>query len=189
MNKKLPTINFKGKEYVTVVERVKYFNETFPKGFIKNELISAPEADRVIVKSTIYTEGRVFSAHSQAKWSDTSSFVNKMSALENAETSAVGRALALMGIGVTDSIASMDEINKANQTLQKISSGQNFTADEFEEAVEVDAPMAFEATKQASKDWREANPPVKRNPGIQYGKKATSDRLREAGVPIVNQDL
>jgi tetrahydromethanopterin S-methyltransferase subunit D len=32
--------------------------------------------------------------------------------LENAETSAVGRALAFMGIGVIDSIASVDEINK-----------------------------------------------------------------------------
>ena len=33
--------------------------------------------------------------------------------MENAETSAVGRALAMMGIGVIDSIASVDELNKA----------------------------------------------------------------------------
>jgi transcriptional regulator NrdR family protein len=40
--------------------------------------------------------------------------VNKTAALENAETSAVGRALAMMGIGVIESIASVDEINKAH---------------------------------------------------------------------------
>ena len=40
--------------------------------------------------------------------------VNKTSAIENAETSAVGRALGLiMGIGVIESIASADEMNKA----------------------------------------------------------------------------
>jgi hypothetical protein len=51
-----------------------------------------------------------------SQWSDTSSFVNKTSALENCETSAVGRALAFMGIGVIDSIASVDEVNKTTYT-------------------------------------------------------------------------
>ena len=42
-----------------------------------------------------------------------SSQVNITSALENAETSAVGRALAFAGLAVNGSIASADEINKA----------------------------------------------------------------------------
>ena len=109
-------IKFKGKDYVLVADRVNYFNEEYKDGGIKTELISPPEADRVIVKATVCPDTknpvRVFTGYSQAKWSDSSSFVNKMSALENAETSAVGRALALMGIGVIDSIASIDEIRK-----------------------------------------------------------------------------
>ena len=39
--------------------------------------------------------------------------MNKTAALENCETSAVGRALGFMGIGVIESIASADEVNKA----------------------------------------------------------------------------
>jgi len=106
-------IKFKGKDYVLIADRVNYFNETYPKGSIKTELLSQPDADMVIVKASVFTgEGQEFNGMSQAKWSDTSSFVNKTSALENAETSAVGRALAFMGIGVIDSIASIDEINK-----------------------------------------------------------------------------
>lgn len=110
---KSKAIKFKGKDYVLIADRVNYFNSTYPKGSIQTELLSQPDSDMVVVKATVSTgEGQEFTGMSQAKWSDTSSFVNKTSALENAETSAVGRALAFMGIGVIDSIASIDEINK-----------------------------------------------------------------------------
>lgn len=106
-------ILFKGKKYVLVADRINYFNEIYPKGSITTELLSTPDADMVVIKATVIPqEGQVYTGMSQAKYSDTQSFVNKTSALENAETSAVGRALAFMGIGVIDSIASVDEINK-----------------------------------------------------------------------------
>ena len=110
-------IQFKGKAYVLVSDRVNYFNEVYPDGSIQTQLISEPTADMVVVKAIVTPdtkEQRFFTGYSQAKWSDTSSFVNKTSALENCETSAVGRALAFMGIGVIDSIASVDEIKKAS---------------------------------------------------------------------------
>lgn len=110
-------IQFKGKAYVLVSDRVNYFNEVYPNGSIQTQLISEPNADMVVVKAIVTPdakEQRYFTGYSQAKWSDTSSFVNKTSALENCETSAVGRALAFMGIGVIDSIASVDEIKKAS---------------------------------------------------------------------------
>src|SRR3990172_7592166 len=110
---KSKAIDFKGKKYVLIADRVTYFNSQYPKGSIETELLSEPDADMVVVKTTISTgEGQKFTGMSQAKWSDTQSFVNKTSALENAETSSCGRALAFMGIGVIDSIASVDEINK-----------------------------------------------------------------------------
>lgn len=111
-------IDFKGKKYVLISDRVNFFTDTFPQGCIKTDILSKTEDDRVIVKATVIpdisTPDKFFNGMSQAKWSDLTSFVNKMSALENAETSAVGRALAFMGIGVIDSIASIDEINKAS---------------------------------------------------------------------------
>jgi len=112
-------IQFKGKEYVLVSDRVNYFNETYPNGSIQTQLISEPKDDMVVVKAIVcpdIKEQRAFTGYSQAKWSDSSSFVNKTSALENCETSAVGRALAFMGIGVIDSVASIDEIKKTTYT-------------------------------------------------------------------------
>lgn len=119
-------IDIKGKKYVLVSDRIVYFNETYKDGHIKTELLTPPDGDMVVVKATVtvyHTEReggttrvieKNFTGHSQATWGD--GYINKTSALENAETSAVGRALAFMGIGVIDSIASVDEIKKTEVT-------------------------------------------------------------------------
>jgi len=102
-----------GKQYVLVADRVIFFNETYPQGCIQTE-IAKWEGDMIVIKATAYPDGlggRFFTGFAQ-EISGTGT-VNKTSALENAETSAVGRCLAFMGIGVIDSIASVDEINKA----------------------------------------------------------------------------
>lgn len=109
-------IKIQGKEYITVASRVIYFNEIYPQGAIHTELLTNPESDFVLFKATVYpdiekTPQRAFIGHSQATWDD--GYINKTSAIENAETSSIGRALAAMGIGVIESIASADEINKA----------------------------------------------------------------------------
>lgn len=110
----LPTVDIKGKQYVMVKDRIVYFNEKYENGYITTELISKPEDKHVVVKATVIPDAkssRFFTGHSQAVIGE--GMINKTSALENAETSAVGRALALMGIGIIDSVASVDEINKA----------------------------------------------------------------------------
>jgi len=123
-------IDFKGKKYVLVSDRVLYFNETYPDGSITTELVSQPNSDLVIVKAIVKpNEKQIFTAYSQASFDDKSSFVNKTSALENAETSAVGRALAFMGIGVIESIASIDEIKKTSY------GGKKETAKEYRERI------------------------------------------------------
>lgn len=106
-------VDIKGKQYVLVQDRVIYFNEHYPKGCITTELISAPDSKHIIVKARVSPdEGpRLFTGYSQAVIGE--GMVNKTAALENAETSAVGRALAFMGIGVIESIASADEMTKA----------------------------------------------------------------------------
>jgi hypothetical protein len=117
MNKSLSNkaIDLKGKKYVLVSDRILYFNETYPDGAIECHLISEPDADMVVMQAVVTPDAhnpmRSFTGYSQAKWGD--GFVNKTSAIENCETSAVGRALGMMGIGVIDSIASIDEIKKA----------------------------------------------------------------------------
>lgn len=108
-------IDIKGKKYVLVSDRILYFNETYPNGRIETKLVSEPEAERVVMKAIVMPDvkepERYFSGYSQALWGD--GYINKTSAIENCETSAIGRALAMMGIGVIDSVASVDEINKS----------------------------------------------------------------------------
>jgi len=108
-------ISIKGKDYVLVADRVIYFNQQYPNGAITTKLLTTPDADRVTIIAKVTpdfaTPERFFTGHSQATWGD--GMVNKTAALENCETSAVGRALAMLGIGVIDSISSVDEINKA----------------------------------------------------------------------------
>jgi len=117
---KSKAISIKGKDYVLVADRVIYFNEQYPMGSISTEIVRY-EQKQVIIKATIKPEvdnARIFTGYSQAIEGE--GFINKTSALENAETSAVGRALAMMGIGVIDSIASIDEIKKAENTAKTI---------------------------------------------------------------------
>lgn len=115
-------VNIKGKEYVQVHDRVIYFNENYENGRIDTQLLSPLDAPRIIMKAIITPDvdkpQRFFTAYSQEVVGQ--GMVNKTSALENAETSAVGRALGLMGIGVIESIASSDEVNKSiNNSKQK----------------------------------------------------------------------
>lgn len=113
-------IDIKGKKYVLVSDRVLYFNETYPNGSIVTQRIMGENPEVEIVKATVTPDcthpERYFTGYSQAKRWDW--FINKTSALENAETSATWRALAFMWIGVIDSIASVDEINKAENTAK-----------------------------------------------------------------------
>lgn len=114
-------IDIKGKKYVLVSDRINYFNEHYPNGSINTELISDPNSEMVIVKSTVIPDvdkpTRQFSDYSQAVIGE--GMVNKVAALENASTSATGRALAYMGIGVIDSVASVDEMHKATTNNMK----------------------------------------------------------------------
>jgi hypothetical protein len=113
----LPTIDIKGKAYVQVKDRVSYFNDTYPNGRIQTEILKN-ENGKIVIKAVVLPDTknpeRWFTGHSQAD--ESQGMINKTSALENAETSAVGRALAMMGIGIIDSVGSADEVKKAIST-------------------------------------------------------------------------
>lgn len=117
----MKTVKISGKDYVLVSERVKFFNENYKNGMIKTDLISAPHDQEVVTKATVIPDcdkpERYFTGYSQAIKGE--GYINKTSALENCETSAVGRALGLMGIGVIDSVASADELKKSTLPAQQ----------------------------------------------------------------------
>ena len=102
----------KGKQYVLVSDRI-LLQRDISNGCIKTQMVSEPDADMVVIKAQVTPDSaipeRSFTGYSQATWGE--GMVNKTAALENAETSAVGRALAMMGIGVIDSVAVWTEMN------------------------------------------------------------------------------
>jgi len=105
-------IDIKGKKYVLVADRILAFNEEYPEGSITTELLSETTSEHIIIKATVTIgQDQKFTGHSQATVGE--GMVNKTAALENCETSAVGRALAMLGIGVLESVASADEMVKA----------------------------------------------------------------------------
>jgi hypothetical protein len=104
------TVKIHGKEYKTVALRIQEFREKHPDFTIQTELVEANDM-LVIVKATIACAGQII-ATGYAEEVRTASKINRTSALENAETSAVGRALAFFGLGGSE-IASADEVANA----------------------------------------------------------------------------
>lgn len=103
--------NIRGKEYQTVALRVTKFRADKEEWSLTTEIVSRDE-ECVVMKATISNEqGRVL-ATGHAEEYRKSSQVNKTSALENAETSAIGRALAAAGYGGTE-FASANEVQNA----------------------------------------------------------------------------
>lgn len=117
---KLKTVNIKGKEYVEVNERIKYFRKTYPKYSLTSEVLEKTSDSILIIASILNEEGRVI-ANGLAEENRGSSYINKTSYVENCETSAWGRALANFGIGLDTSVASADEVQNAiaNQVSSK----------------------------------------------------------------------
>lgn len=112
VNEKLQTVDVKGKAYVQVNTRIIAFRELFPMGQITTEILSN-ENGVCLMKATI-TDGQdhvLGTGHAYEK--ETSSFINKTSYIENCETSAVGRALAMVGIGTDSSMCSAEELVNA----------------------------------------------------------------------------
>tara|TARA_R110002020_G_scaffold240290_3_gene453036 strand:+ start:859 stop:1425 length:567 start_codon:yes stop_codon:yes gene_type:complete len=110
----MKTINIHGKQYVEVNERIKYFREHFKDWSLTSEVIDLSE-DRCVIKASITNEKDKVIATGIAYEMHASSFINKTSFIENCETSAWGRALANLGIGLDTAIASADEVLNAKK--------------------------------------------------------------------------
>lgn len=122
VNKELATVDIKGKAYVQVNTRVVAFRKLFPMGCITTDIVSL-ENGVVVMKATVMDELGTVLGTGYAYEKETSSFINKTSYIENCETSAVGRALAMVGIGTDASMCSAEElvnaINNQNKTEDK----------------------------------------------------------------------
>lgn len=99
-------------DYVGVHERIDKFLEKYPDGRIQTAIAHLSES-LVVMQATVYRDAadeRPIIAHSQLGIPGKTNFTRD-SEVENAETSAVGRALAFMGFETKKGIASREEVN------------------------------------------------------------------------------
>lgn len=126
-------------DYVTVDQRLGEFWEKYPQGRILTE-IEYPDENTVRCRAQVFrdyqidwgtpqgVESRVepkpaATGHAEEKRDE--GHVNKTSAVENCETSAVGRALALMGFSIHKGIASREEVEIAQRKAGAMNAPQN----------------------------------------------------------------
>ena len=111
---KFKTTNIRGKQYVEVNERIKFFRqEDEYKNWTISTEFTALDSEMCVCKCIIADKDQRVIATGHAHEERSGSHINKTSYVENCETSAIGRALAMMGIGIDTSIASANEVNDA----------------------------------------------------------------------------
>ena len=126
-----------GKDYFTVATRHNLFMQYFSNyASINTDII--PELcndNRVAVKCTIYVNSQTYTGMALEEFG--SSFINKTSALENAETSALGRALAAFGLHGTE-FASADELINAKMNQNKTTTKKQFPKTNGKKNIKID---------------------------------------------------
>lgn len=136
-------VDIRGKQYQTVALRVQMFREKHPEHTLATEVIDRT-ADCVVMRAVIADQAGRTLATGHSEEYRTASQINRTSALENAETSAIGRALAAFGFGGTE-FSTANEVQ--NAIHQQAAGGQS-------EQREV-SPRQSE-----TKGWREPNSPL-----------------------------
>mgnify|MGYP006054643489 CR=1 FL=1 len=122
--KNSPTVDIKGKSYTQVSTRINVFRKYFPTASIET-LITYNDDIRVIIQTKISLNDRVIATGYAEEVRGDGNYINQTSAVENCETSSIGRALSNLGLGgseyassfeVTSAIAKQEQIKQtANQ--------------------------------------------------------------------------
>jgi len=134
------SVKIHGKEYITVDERVEMFHELYPNGMIVTTLLKV-EDSQILFKATatpdIDKPERFYTGHAEEVVG--SSQINKTSAVENCETSAVGRCLGFLNIGLVGSIATADEVNNAIHQQGELITKGKYTGESWKDIAQKDA--------------------------------------------------
>ena len=145
-----------GKQYKTVAYRVNEFRQLHPDYTVSTDLVEANDT-LVVMKASISNEQGRLLATGFAEEVRAASKINRTSALENAETSAVGRALAALGLAGTE-YASADEV--ANAISQQNDTGPLMAHNEalqrnYASVYFIKEHLALRAWETAAEAWGE----------------------------------
>ncbi|WP_314188802.1 hypothetical protein [Paracoccus yeei] len=161
-----------GKKYTTVAIRVEMMRRHAGAFGIATEIVHwAKEAGSpIVVKATVTDEaGRVL-ATGHAEEIRGKGNVNMTSALENAETSAIGRALAALGLAGGE-FASANEMDGVSRKSDAMAEAQK-KADEAKSAL-----MACATMSDLAAAWEALPKPLKNDPEVAAVKDVRKDQL------------
>ena len=120
-NADIQYIQIHNKEYAEVKERIKAFRRVFPEGSIATKIVEIDE-QHCICKASVFNENGSLLAEGHAQENRTTTkFKDKI--LEVAETSAIGRALGVLGIGIKgglETAETMQRVEEKNETKNKM---------------------------------------------------------------------
>ncbi|MDQ1592611.1 MAG: hypothetical protein QOG71_3238 [Pyrinomonadaceae bacterium] len=162
MSRPSPPRNDRFEDYVPVAERLERFYERFPDGRVITHIIEHnSESGFVLMRAEVYRSpddaqpaatGHAFEVRGE-------SYVNKTSYIENCETGAVGRALALLGFEVKRGIASREELEKTSRmTTDRAARASNAAPQAATSTPAANSPTA--TTTAASAPAATANAPA-----------------------------
>lgn len=117
-NAEIKATDIKGNDYAKVAERVKAFRKVNPEGSIETEIVSL-ENGVVVMKATVRNSDGFILGTGTAYEKESSSYINKLSMIENCETSCVGRALGFCGYGIDIEIASAEEVQNVKENVKE----------------------------------------------------------------------
>lgn len=193
VNKNLNSITLKknsekkDREYVEVNKRVLGFRQLYPEGSIRTEFTILTDDEAVCVARVLDDNGRELATGTAWEKKD-STFINKTSYVENCETSAVGRALGFMGIGIDASIASKEEVENAKANQETKEAKKTLTkeeADEFEQKLIAYGVNIPEMLKRAKVESLTDFTPADRDKVLKMAQKKFEEiKEAEEGLPF-----
>lgn len=124
----LPLTNLKGKDYLMVAYRIQWMNEEVPNFNIKTEFPLLND-EQTVCTATIELMDKDLKVTKKASGTKRETKKDFSDHTEKAETSAIGRALAILGFGTQFAVADLDEGQRiADSPLADPNSGKKLDA-------------------------------------------------------------
>jgi hypothetical protein len=157
-------MSFNPADYASVQERLPLFWKDCPRGRINTEIVT-DDGTRIIVRADLYADitDAVPTTTGFAEEVRGSSMVNKTSAIENCETSAIGRALANYQYQGSLKRASLEEMVKVYRQGEQPQTTTNAGPERTQTiGSSGEPPTAKQLGMLRSKNWEGAVPATKR---------------------------
>jgi hypothetical protein len=161
-------VNIHGKQYKTVALRVQEFRTDFPGHSLVTEIVKIDD-DQCIVKAMVVKDNAII-ATGHAQEFRKASQINGTSYVENCETSAIGRALACLGIGGTEFASANEVVNAIYQQSNPVK----------EEISETELTVAKNKLLEASKEGKLKDAFFGLKPAVQELLREYANELKKA---------